>query len=62
MSTPFAFVVRIEAKRDKADDVAALLAGALPLAEAEPGTVASGRVHAMRGTMTAINDHGMRKA
>ena len=40
MSTPFAFVARIEAKPDKADDVAALLAGALPLAEAEPGTIA----------------------
>ena len=40
MNTPFAFVARIEAKRDKADEVAALLAGALPLAEAEPGTVA----------------------
>lgn len=38
-STPFAFVARIEAKPDKADDVAALLVGALPLAEAEPGTV-----------------------
>jgi quinol monooxygenase YgiN len=40
VSTPFAFVARIEAKPDKADDVAALLAGALPLAQAEPGTVA----------------------
>ena len=39
MSTPYAFVSRIEAKPDKADDVAALLIGALPLAEAEPGTV-----------------------
>jgi quinol monooxygenase YgiN len=39
MTTPFAFVVRIEANPDKADDVAALLTGALPLAEAEPGTV-----------------------
>ena len=39
MSTPYAFVARIEAKPDKADDVAALLIGALPLAEAEPGTV-----------------------
>jgi quinol monooxygenase YgiN len=39
MSTPYAFVARIEAKPDKADDVAALLVGALPLAEAEPGTV-----------------------
>jgi quinol monooxygenase YgiN len=38
-STPYAFVARIEAKPDKADDVAALLVGALPLAEAEPGTV-----------------------
>ena len=40
MSTPCAFVARIEAKPDKAEDVAALLIGALPLAEAEPGTVA----------------------
>jgi quinol monooxygenase YgiN len=40
MDTPYAFVARIEAKRDKAEDVAALLAGALPLAQAEPGTVA----------------------
>ena len=39
MSTPYAFVARIEAKPDKAEDVAALLAGALPLAEAEQGTV-----------------------
>src|SRR6266545_4334285 len=39
MSTPYAFVARIEAKPDKADEVAALLIGALPLAEAEPGTV-----------------------
>ena len=39
MSTPYAFVARIEAKPDKAEDVAALLIGALPLAEAEPGTV-----------------------
>ena len=39
MNTPVAFVARIEAKPDRADDVAALLTGALPLAEAEPGTV-----------------------
>jgi quinol monooxygenase YgiN len=39
MSTPFAFVVKLEAKSEKAEDVAALLAGALPLAEAEPGTI-----------------------
>ncbi len=39
MSTPYAFVARIEAKPDKAEDVAALLTGALPLAEAESGTV-----------------------
>jgi quinol monooxygenase YgiN len=39
MSTPYAFVGRIEAKPDKAEDVAALLIGALPLAESEPGTV-----------------------
>ena len=39
MSTPYAFVARIEAKPEKAHDVAALLTGALPLAEAEPGTV-----------------------
>src|SRR6201985_3932622 len=40
MDTPYAFVARIEAKPDKADDVAALLTGALPLAQAEQGTVA----------------------
>ena len=39
MSTPYAFVARIEAKPDRAEDVAALLAGALPLAVAEMGTV-----------------------
>jgi quinol monooxygenase YgiN len=39
MSTPYAFVVRVEAKPDKAENVAELLTGALPLAEAEPGTV-----------------------
>jgi quinol monooxygenase YgiN len=39
MSTPYAFVARIEAKPDKAEEVAALLTGALPLAEAEEGTV-----------------------
>ena len=39
MDTPFAFVARIEAKPDKADEVAALLTGALPLAQAEQGTV-----------------------
>ncbi|HZQ86950.1 MAG TPA: antibiotic biosynthesis monooxygenase [Acidimicrobiales bacterium] len=39
MDTPYAFVARIEAKPDKAEDVAQLLAGALPLAQAEPGTV-----------------------
>jgi quinol monooxygenase YgiN len=40
MSTPFAFVARLEAKPQKADRLAALLSGALPLAEAESGTVA----------------------
>src|ERR1700690_41208 len=39
MSTPYAFVARIEAKPDKAEEVAALLTGALPLAVAEPGPV-----------------------
>ena len=39
MNTPYAFVARIEAKPEKADDVAGLLTGALSLAEAEPGTV-----------------------
>ncbi len=39
MSTPYAFVARIEAKPDRAEEVATLLTGALPLAEAEPGTV-----------------------
>jgi quinol monooxygenase YgiN len=40
MSAPFAFVARLEAKPEKAENLAALLTGALPLAEAEPGTVA----------------------
>ena len=40
MDTPYAFVARIEAKPDKAEEVATLLTGALPLAQAEPGTVA----------------------
>lgn len=39
MNTPYAFVARIEAKPEKAEDLAALLTGALPLAQAEPGTV-----------------------
>lgn len=40
MSTPYAFVARIEAKPERAADVAELLTGALPLAQAEQGTVA----------------------
>jgi quinol monooxygenase YgiN len=40
MDTPYAFVARIEAKPEKSDDVAALLTGALPLAQAETGTIA----------------------
>jgi quinol monooxygenase YgiN len=39
MDTPYAFVARIEAKPEKADDLAALLTGALPLAQAEAGTI-----------------------
>ena len=39
MSTPYAFVARIEAKPEKAEEVSQLLAGALPLAQAEEGTV-----------------------
>src|ERR1700760_4572695 len=39
MDTPYAFVARIEAKPDKAEDVASLLQSALPLAQAEEGTV-----------------------
>jgi quinol monooxygenase YgiN len=40
MSTPYAFVARLEAKPDKAEATAKLLAGALPLAQDEAGTVA----------------------
>jgi quinol monooxygenase YgiN len=40
METPYAFVARIEAKPERSEDVAALLSSALPLAEAETGTVA----------------------
>jgi quinol monooxygenase YgiN len=39
MSVRYAFVVHVEAKPDKAEAVAELLTGALPLAEAEEGTV-----------------------
>ena len=39
MSTPYAFVARIEAKPEKAEEVSQLLTGALPLAQAEEGTV-----------------------
>lgn len=39
MDTPYAFVARIEAKPERAEDVANLLTSALSLAEAEPGTV-----------------------
>ena len=36
MDTPYAFVVRLEAKQGKTEDVAGLLAGALPLAQGRP--------------------------
>jgi quinol monooxygenase YgiN len=39
MDTPYAFVARIEAKPDRAEEVADLLTGARTLADAEPGTV-----------------------
>ncbi|HET7052206.1 MAG TPA: antibiotic biosynthesis monooxygenase [Solirubrobacteraceae bacterium] len=39
MDVRYAFVARIEAKPDKAQDVASLLTAALPLAQAEEGTV-----------------------
>src|SRR5947209_13325635 len=39
MDTPYAFVARIEAKPEKAEEVAQLLTGALPLAQVESGTV-----------------------
>jgi quinol monooxygenase YgiN len=39
MTTPYAFVVRLEAKPERAAAVAELLRDALPLAEAERGTV-----------------------
>jgi quinol monooxygenase YgiN len=51
MRTPHAFVVRIEAKPETAEDVASLLTGALPLAEAEVGTV---RWHAVRTSPTTF--------
>ena len=40
METPYAFVARMEAKPEKAEELAAFLASARPLAQAEPGTVA----------------------
>lgn len=39
MDTPYAFVARLEAKPEKAEALAALLTGALPLAQAEAGTI-----------------------
>ena len=39
MTTPYAFVVRLEAKPERAAAMAELLRDALPLAEAEPRTV-----------------------
>lgn len=51
MSTPYAFVARIEAKPEKAGAVSELLAGALPLAQAEQGTVAW---YAMRTSETTF--------
>lgn len=39
MDTPYAFVARIEAKPEKSEDVAALLASAQPLAQAETETI-----------------------
>jgi quinol monooxygenase YgiN len=51
MSTPYAFVARIEAKPETAEDVASLLTGALSLAEAEKGTV---RWHAARTSPTTF--------
>jgi quinol monooxygenase YgiN len=39
MSLPYAFVVRLESKPDKTDQLAELLTSALPLAQAEEGTV-----------------------
>ena len=39
MSIRYAFVVQVEAKPEKAKEVAELLTGALPLAQAEEGTV-----------------------
>ncbi len=37
--TKYGFLARIVAKADKTEEVAAFLASALPLAQAEPGTV-----------------------
>lgn len=39
MDTPYAFVARLEAKPEQAEALTALLAGALPLAQAEAGTI-----------------------
>ena len=39
MTVNYAFVAKLEAKADKAADLAQLLAGAVELARAEPGTL-----------------------
>jgi quinol monooxygenase YgiN len=51
MRTPYALVVRIEAKPETAEEVASLSTGALPLAEAEVGT---DRWHAARTSPTTF--------
>ena len=62
MSTPYAFVARIEAKPDRAEEVAALLTGALPLAEAEPGTVDWYAVRTSRTTFWIFDTFGSEEA
>jgi quinol monooxygenase YgiN len=50
-TTPYGFVARIEAKPDKSQQLSDLLTGALPLAEAESGTV---RWHAAQTSPTTF--------
>jgi quinol monooxygenase YgiN len=51
MAVSHALVVKLDAKPDRAEDVAAFLAGAQPLAEAEPGTVSW---YAARSSATTV--------
>lgn len=62
MSAPYAFVARIEAKPDRAEQVAELLRDALRLAQAESGTVAWYAARTARTTFWIFDTFGSEEA